>query len=73
MKDTKFLEQAAEHQLNKSITHLQICTDRLKEASLSIDDFPTARHELMDLHHQAQNILESIIKLKSKLDVIKTK
>ncbi len=70
---TKVLEQYADSQLNKALTHMNQAALRLKQASASVDDFPTARHELSDLASAAEAIEQQIQSLKSKLDQIKTK
>lgn len=70
---TKTLEQYADSQLSKALTHLNQAALRLKQASASVDDFPTARHELMDLAKEAEAIETLTTNLKHKLERIKTK
>lgn len=73
MSKTKSYETQAIHQLELTHTHLIMAIEALEKASASVDDFPTARHELSDLANQGKSLLSKLKDLKGDLDNKKTK
>lgn len=73
MSKVKTLETQAMHQLKLATEHLQLAKESLQKASNSVDDFPTARHELSDLANDVAKILKDSENAIGQLNIIKTK
>lgn len=58
MSDSKKYYDKALKELRRALTNLERAQKSFNISSLNMDDFPTARHEIMDLANKTEAIFE---------------